>query len=156
MESLQKFWPLLVILAIGIVALVLIGLEPGSGGGSGAKEGDVVTLDSGLKYEELKIGEGREAKNGDNVSLLYTGRLAGTDTVFDSSDRHGNRPYTFVLGTGNAIKGWHEGIPGMRVGGKRKLMIPSKLGYGKGGTPDGAIPPDADLEFDVELVKIGR
>src|SRR5262249_29801176 len=128
MESIQKFWPLFVLLGIGVVALALIGLDSGKDGKTSDKEwegADVVTLDSGLKYKEEKEGEGEEAVNGDEVSVVYTGRLASNKKEFDSSEKHGGQPYVFVLGTGNAIKGWHEGIAGMKLGGKRKLMIPS-------------------------------
>jgi FKBP-type peptidyl-prolyl cis-trans isomerase len=154
MASLQKFWPLFVLLGVGVVALVLIGLDSGKGSG-GAKEGDVVTTDSGLKYEEVKIGEGDEAKAGDKVSVLYTGRFADSGEVFDASERHGGKPHVFQIGYGQVIPGWDEGVAGMRKGGKRKLMIPAKLGYGERGFPPN-IPPNADLEFDVELVKIQK
>jgi FKBP-type peptidyl-prolyl cis-trans isomerase len=156
MESLQKFWPLFVLLGIGVVALALIGLDSGKGaGGSSAKKGDVVTTASGLTYEEVEIGEGEEAKAGDTVSVLYTGRFADSGEVFDSSEKHGGRPHVFPLGYSKVIKGWDEGVAGMRKGGKRKLMIPAKLGYGERGFPPD-IPPNADLEFDVELVKIQK
>jgi FKBP-type peptidyl-prolyl cis-trans isomerase len=152
MESLQKFWPLIAIFAVGIVVLALLGLDSSSGGG---KPGEVVTTPSGLTYEEVAIGTGPEAKKGDQVSVLYTGRLVDTQEVFDASSKHGGEPIAFQLGTGRVIKGWDEGIAGMKVGGKRKLTIPAKLGYGSRGSPP-SIPPDADLEFDVELVKIGK
>jgi peptidylprolyl isomerase len=156
MESLQKFWPLFVLLGIGVVALVLIGLDAGGDGKAVGKEWEgknVATLDSGLKYIEQEEGEGEEAKNGDEVSVRYTGRLADSKIEFDSSEKPGGEPYVFRLGTGNAIQGWHEGIAGMKVGGKRKLLIPPKLAYGAEGRPP-VIPANATLEFDVELVKI--
>ena len=115
------------------------------------KKGKIVTTDSGLKYEELKVGTGAEAKKGDTVSVHYTGWLKD-GTKFDSSvDR--NEPFEFKLGDGKVIKGWDEGVVGIQVGGKRKLTIPAALAYGKRGA-GGAIPPDAELTFDVELLGI--
>ena len=112
----------------------------------------MTTTSSGLKYEDLQPGTGTEAKAGDTVQVHYTGWL--TDgTQFDSShDR--NSPFTFKLGAGRVIKGWDEGVAGMRVGGKRKLTIPPDLGYGARGA-GGVIPPNAELIFEVELLKIG-
>ena len=116
------------------------------------KEEKVITTKSGLKYVELKEGTGDEAKAGQKVEVHYTGWLKD-GTKFDSSkDR--NRPFKFPLGAGRVIKGWDEGVAGMKVGGKRKLIIPPELGYGKRGTPDGTIPPDAELTFEVELLGI--
>jgi FKBP-type peptidyl-prolyl cis-trans isomerase len=106
---------------------------------------------AGLVKEDEKVGTGPEAKAGDHVVVHYTGRL--TDgTKFDSSlDR--NEPFDFTLGAGQVIKGWDQGVAGMKKGGKRKLTIPSDLGYGKTGSPP-KIPPDATLVFDVELLEI--
>ena len=114
------------------------------------KEEKVITTNSGLKYVELKEGTGTATKAGDTVDVHYTGWLKD-GKKFDSSV--GKAPFTFKLGAGNVIKGWDEGVQGMKVGGKRKLIIPSELGYGKNGYP-GAIPPDAELTFEVELLKI--
>lgn len=107
--------------------------------------------DSGLKYEELVEGDGATAAPGQQVVVHYTGWL--TDgTKFDSSvDR--NDPFEFALGRGMVIRGWDEGVEGMRVGGKRKLTIPPELGYGAQGA-GGVIPPNAVLVFDVELIDI--
>jgi FKBP-type peptidyl-prolyl cis-trans isomerase len=114
------------------------------------KDEKVIKTDSGLEYVELKKGDGKEAKKGNTVEVHYTGWL--TDgTKFDSSlDR--KKPIEFEIGTKGIIAGWNEGITGMKVGGKRKLIIPSKLAYGKKGR--GEIPPDADLIFEVELLKV--
>ena len=113
----------------------------------------MITTDSGLKYQDLKEGSGEKAKKGDTLEVHYTGWLAKDKTKFDSShDR--NEPFEFKLGAGDVIKGWDEGVAGMKVGGKRKLMIPAKLGYGARGAGGGLIPPDADLIFEVELLKI--
>jgi len=112
-------------------------------------KGKVVTTDSGLMYVDLKVGEGNMPKKTDKVSVHYTGWL--TDgTKFDSSVDRGT-PYDVTL-TGGVIQGWLEGIPTMKVGGKRKLIIPSDLAYGKSGRP--SIPPNATLIFDVELLEI--
>lgn len=110
-----------------------------------------ITTDSGLQIEELTIGEGAEAETGKTVSVHYTGWL--TDgTKFDSSvDR--NDPFEFRLGAGMVIKGWDEGVAGMKIGGKRKLTIPAELGYGAYGA-GGVIPPNATLVFDVELLDV--
>lgn len=115
------------------------------------KEEKVITTKSGLKYIDLKEGTGTAAKAGDTVEVHYTGWLKD-GKKFDSSKDAG-KPFPFKLGAGEVIKGWDEGVAGMKVGGQRKLIIPSDLAYGKKGFP-GAIPPDAELTFEVELLKI--
>lgn len=116
------------------------------------KASKVVTMDDGLKYEILKKGHGATAKAGQTVTVNYTGRL--TDgTVFDSSLNPGRQPFEFNLGTHQVIQGWDEGVAGMKIGEKRKLTIPSALGYGAAGA-GGVIPPNATLIFDVELLKV--
>jgi peptidylprolyl isomerase len=115
----------------------------------------VVTSPSGLKYEDHKAGTGAEAVKGKTVSVHYTGWLdekGAKGKKFDSSRDRGV-PIEFALGMGKVIPGWEEGIAGMKVGGTRTLLIPSKLGYGARGA-GGAIPPNADLIFDVELVGV--
>ena len=104
-----------------------------------------------LKIEDLKVGDGAEAKAGQTVTVHYVGTL--TDgTKFDAStDR--NEPFTFKLGAGQVIKGWDEGVAGMKVGGKRRLTIPPSMGYGARGA-GGVIPPNATLMFDVELLGV--
>jgi FKBP-type peptidyl-prolyl cis-trans isomerase len=110
---------------------------------------------SGLKYEDTVIGDGATASHGQKVIVNYSGFLSAAGSKgskFDSSfDR--NEPFTFTLGIGQVIRGWDEGVAGMKVGGKRTLIIPAELGYGVRGVP-GAIPGNAELIFDVELVGI--
>ncbi len=116
-----------------------------------APEPELVTTASGLKYQELKVGSGQEARSGRLVEVHYTGWLED-GKKFDSSRDRG-RPFSFSLGAGKVIKGWDEGVVGMRVGGKRKLIIPPQLGYGERGA-GGVIPPNATLIFEVELTGI--
>jgi FKBP-type peptidyl-prolyl cis-trans isomerase len=115
---------------------------------AGAK-GNEVTTASGLQYIDLVIGTGATAEAGQTVTVHYTGWLEN-GKKFDSSVDRG-QPFSFPLGAGRVIKGWDEGVKGMKVGGKRKLTIPSKLGYGAQGA-GGVIPPHATLIFDVELL----
>jgi len=107
--------------------------------------------DNELKFEVLVEGSGDSAQSGQTVEVHYTGWLED-GTKFDSSvDRH--QPFSFVLGVGHVIKGWDEGVKGMLIGEKRKLTIPSEMGYGAQGA-GGVIPPNATLIFDVELLAI--
>jgi len=107
--------------------------------------------DSELKLEDLVVGTGPEAKGGDRVSVHYTGWLVD-GTKFDSS-RDRNQPFQFVLGQGRVIQGWDKGVVGMKVGGKRKLVIPPQMAYGERGA-GGIIPPNAVLTFEVELLEL--
>lgn len=102
-----------------------------------------------LKITDLVLGSGEEAAAGKTVTVNYVGRLI-TGAQFDSS--YGRSPFSFTLGSGQVIKGWDMGLTGMRVGGKRELVIPSYLGYGD--TGQGPIPPNATLVFDVELLNV--
>jgi FKBP-type peptidyl-prolyl cis-trans isomerase len=105
-----------------------------------------------LEINELVVGSGTEATSGKTVEVHYTGWLTN-GTKFDSSVDRG-RPFSFRLGGGQVIKGWDQGVAGMKVGGKRKLTIPPDLGYGSRGA-GGVIPPNATLVFEVELLKVG-
>ena len=114
------------------------------------------TTDSGLQYEDTTVGEGAEAKAGQHVTVHYTGWLRNDDgsigAKFDSSkDR--NDPFQFSLGAGQVIRGWDEGVQGMKIGGSRRLTIPASLGYGARGA-GGVIPPNATLIFDVDLLAV--
>ena len=112
---------------------------------------NAVTTPSGLQYTDSAEGDGDAAEAGNRVSVHYTGWL--TDgTKFDSSLDH-NQPFAFNLGAGQVIAGWDEGVCGMKAGGKRKLTIPSDLGYGAAGAGS-VIPPDATLVFEVELLEV--
>jgi FKBP-type peptidyl-prolyl cis-trans isomerase FkpA len=115
-----------------------------------------ITTDSGLQYDDVIVGDGAEAQAGNNVVVHYTGWLRNDDgsagAKFDSSkDR--NDPFEFPLGAGRVIQGWDEGVQGMKIGGKRQLIIPAALGYGARGA-GGVIPPNATLIFDVELLGV--
>ena len=111
------------------------------------------TTASGLQFEDTVVGSGAEAKPGSNVTVHYTGWLyenGAQGAKFDSSkDR--DEPFIFPLAGGMVIKGWDEGVQGMKVGGQRTLIIPASLGYGARGA-GGVIPPNATLKFDVELL----
>jgi FKBP-type peptidyl-prolyl cis-trans isomerase len=137
----------------GIVRLALLavmGLTMGYAATS-AQETKLTKTDSGLQYQELKEGAGQAAKKGDTVEVHYTGWLT-SGKKFDSSVDRG-QPFTFKLGEGMVIKGWDEGVQGIKVGGKRKLIIPPQLGYGERGAGRD-IPPNSTLIFEVELLKV--
>jgi FKBP-type peptidyl-prolyl cis-trans isomerase FkpA len=113
------------------------------------------TTPSGLQYEDTAVGSGAEAKPGQQVQVHYTGWLYDNEqqgAKFDSS-RDRNDPFAFSLGAGMVIKGWDEGVAGMKIGGRRTLIIPPQLGYGARGA-GGVIPPNATLKFDVELLEV--
>ena len=110
------------------------------------------SMPDGLQYWDIKVGEGPAAVQGKPVQVHYTGWLTN-GKKFDSSVDRG-QPFTFTLGAGQVIKGWDEGVAGMKVGGKRQLKIPPALGYGAQGA--GPIPPNSILIFDVELLGISR
>jgi FKBP-type peptidyl-prolyl cis-trans isomerase len=111
----------------------------------------MATTTSGLSYTDETVGSGKEAKAGNTVDVHYTGWLKD-GTKFDSSKDRGT-PFSFQLGAGRVIKGWDEGIAGMKEGGRRRLVIPADLAYGARGA-GGLIPPNAELTFEVELLKV--
>jgi FKBP-type peptidyl-prolyl cis-trans isomerase len=113
--------------------------------------GDGVKTDSGLIYWDIRVGNGAEAKEGSHVRVHYTGWLT-SGKKFDSSVDAG-KPFDFTIGNGEVIKGWEQGVAGMKVGGKRQLRIPPALGYGVEGYP-GVIPANATLIFDVQLLNV--
>jgi FKBP-type peptidyl-prolyl cis-trans isomerase FkpA len=110
-----------------------------------------VTTSSGLQYEDITVGQGAAAAAGQTVTVHYTGWLTNGKKFDSSKDR--NDPFQFHLGGGEVIRGWDEGVQGMQVGGVRKLTIPPELGYGARGA-GGAIPPNATLVFEVELLAV--
>ena len=114
--------------------------------------GDGVKSPDGLAYWDIRVGNGEVAKEGSHVRVHYTGWLTNGNK-FDSSVDAG-KPFDFTIGNGEVIKGWEEGVAGMKVGGKRQLRIPPALGYGAEGTPGGPIPPNATLIFDVQLLGV--
>ena len=111
----------------------------------------MITTKSGLKYQDLKVGNGASPKAGDLAVVNYTGWLKD-GTIFDSTK--GKQPFSFKIGKGEVIKGWDEGVATMKVGGIRKLIIPPDLAYGPDGTPGGPIPQFATLTFEIELIDI--
>jgi peptidylprolyl isomerase len=141
-------------LAGAAVALAILAVSAPVGR-SNAADNQVTEMPDGLKYTDTKIGDGATAKAGNKVTVNYTGWLnenGAKGKKFDSSlDR--NQPFQFTLGAHQVIAGWDEGVAGMKVGGKRTLIIPPELGYGARGA-GGAIPPNATLIFDVDLLQV--
>ena len=133
---------------------ILAALTPA--GRSDAADNQVTEMPNGLKYTDVKVGDGATAKAGNKVSVNYTGWLydnGAKGKKFDSSLDRG-QPFQFTLGAHQVIAGWDEGVAGMKVGGKRTLIIPPELGYGARGAGGGAIPPNATLIFDVDLLQV--
>lgn len=141
------------LLALALVAATAACAAPKKDGPTKVAMDKFKTTKSGLKYAVLKPGAGAVAKAGDHVHVHYTGWLQSNGKKFDSSHDRGT-PIDFDLGAGNVIKGWDEGVAGMKINEQRQLVIPPALGYGERGA-GGVIPPGATLVFDVELVKIG-
>jgi FKBP-type peptidyl-prolyl cis-trans isomerase len=139
----------------GAVAALAIIAAFAPAGRSDAADNQVIEMPDGLKYIDTKTGDGATARSGNKVSVQYTGWLSDNGAKgkkFDSSVDRG-QPFQFTLGAHQVIAGWDEGVAGMKVGGKRTLTIPPELGYGARGFA-GAIPPNATLIFDVELLQV--
>jgi FKBP-type peptidyl-prolyl cis-trans isomerase FkpA len=149
-QKMTKVIVLVVIGAMAVAAVLFIAL--GSGGSGSSSRTEEVSTPSGLRYIDEVVGTGESPKQGQNVTVHYTGTLEN-GTKFDSSVDRG-QPYTFPIGTGVVVKGWDEGIMTMKVGGKRRLIIPPSLGYGAPGRPP-KIPPNSTLLFEVELLGVG-
>jgi len=150
----------------GVLAVVVVAILVGRGGGSSGGTTSVadtgpkptVTVPKGpapdrLVSRDIKVGDGAEAKTGDQVSVQYVGVLYDTGKQFDSSWDRG-QPFDFQLGSGQVIPGWDQGVPGMKVGGRRELVIPPNLAYGAQGQPP-TIPANATLVFVIDLVSVG-
>lgn len=136
-----------IVVVLALTAAAIAYLISHRAGGTGPE----VTTASGLKYTDIAEGTGATPKKGQTVTVHYTGTLEN-GTKFDSSYDHG-KPADFRLGVGAVIPGWDEGLMSMKVGGKRKLVIPSALGYGRNGRPP-SIPGNSTLIFDVELLGV--
>lgn len=139
-----------VVIAAVAVAAVLFIIFRGGGSSTPAPGGEVTTA-SGLKYADEVVGTGDSPKTGQNVTVHYTGTLEN-GTKFDSSVDRG-QPSSFRIGVGSVIQGWDEGVMTMKVGGKRRLIIPGTLAYGAAGRPP-TIPPNATLIFEIELLGV--
>ncbi len=139
-----------IVTAVFMAALLAV---PAFAAQEAKKDVKTVTTASGLKYVDVVVGKGASPTAGKMVKVHYTGTLENGKKFDSSVDR--NEPFSFTIGVGQVIKGWDEGVMTMKVGGKRKLIIPSKLGYGAQGA-GGAIPPNATLLFDVELLDVSK
>ncbi len=144
----------LVVVLVVIVVALIITLSGSKNTNNQANQNQMTNTNSNdnLQVTDEVMGTGTEAVAGDLVTVNYVGTLAN-GTVFDASASHGNQGFTFLLGAGQVIKGWDEGVAGMKVGGKRKLVIPSDLAYGSNGIP-GVIPPNSTLIFEVGLLSV--
>jgi peptidylprolyl isomerase len=160
-RSLQKLQVLLIVVAVGAVASAVWAASPTPTSAPAgavktpakAAEPKLITTKSGLKYADLEVGTGTEVKTGMLVLVDYEGRLANGEKFDSSYDRR--EPFSFKIGASQVIQGWEEGVTGMKVGGKRKLVIPPDLGYGEAGAPP-RIPPNATLTFEVKVLKVSN
>ena len=140
---------------VGVASLAIIGLIIGGvvvlGRPSVTAAPEAKTATTKFISKDLTVGDGAEAKEGSSITVKYTGKL-DDGTVFDSTEKQGGTPATFTLAKGSLIDGWVKGIPGMKVGGKRTLVIPPELGYGD--KANGSIPASSTLTFDIELIDV--
>ncbi len=134
-----------------VIMICLLGMACSREASDEASSSGLVTTSSGLQYQDITVGKGASPSVGRTVVVHYTGTLEN-GRKFDSS-RDRNEPFSFQIGVGQVIKGWDEGVMSMKAGGRRKLVIPSALGYGSRGA-GGVIPPNATLIFDVELLDV--
>lgn len=149
----KRFWMVaLAAVTVGCVAVGPLAAQKAPKAPTKVAASKFKKLPGGLKYAVLKPGKGKVAQHGD-VEVHYTGWLQSSGKKFDSSLDRGE-PFKFGLGHGAVIKGWDQGVKGMKEGEKRQLVVPPALGYGPGGTPDGTIPPNATLIFEVALLKV--
>ena len=145
----QRFIPLVLAAAV----LTMTPAQAQDNNSSPTKvEGEPTKTASGLEYWDINVGTGDTATKGQQVRVDYTGWLVNGQKFDSSVDR--GKPFVFPLGAGRVIKGWDEGVAGMKVGGKRQLRIPPDLGYGASGAGGGLIPPNATLIFDVDLLGV--
>ena len=152
---------LYVLVSLGLAALIWRAIQKmSSGGASRIKSREparVIRSESkrpGLQSDILKEGSGPKAKNGDTLTVHYTAFLPTGENVDSSHDRRG--PVTFKLGAGKMINGWEVALVGAQAGEVRKVVVPSNLAYGKKGSPSGKVPPDTDVTFDIELLKVSQ
>jgi FKBP-type peptidyl-prolyl cis-trans isomerase len=143
-----------------LISFAVLGLASGCGNSNKSVtssptkvSGPATTTSSGLQYWDIVVGTGATAVRGSEVKVHYTGWLTNGEKFDSSRDR--GEPFAFRLGAGQVIKGWDEGVVGMKIGGKRQLRIPPELGYGANGA-GGVIPPNATLIFDVELLEVSQ
>jgi FKBP-type peptidyl-prolyl cis-trans isomerase len=146
----MKYGLLALLVLVVVAAFALAQTKAPAATGPTKVTGDGTKTSTGLQYWDIKVGTGRTADRGNTVKVHYTGWLTN-GKKFDSSV--GGQPFQFRIGAHQVIAGWEEGVTGMKVGGKRQLRIPPNLAYGKDGYP-GAIPPNATLVFDIELLRV--
>jgi peptidylprolyl isomerase len=143
---------IITLLVFAAVGVMIAGADGNDKKKEDSKKEEVITTKSGLKYVDQKVGDGKVAKAGDTVSVHYTGTLTNGKKFDSSLDR--KEPFEFKLGAGMVIKGWDEGVAGMKEGGKRKLIIPPDLAYGNREVGKGLIPANSTLIFEVELLRV--
>jgi FKBP-type peptidyl-prolyl cis-trans isomerase len=154
MDKNQRIFVIAVLIIIAAAGIIIFSTNKGQNNKETNNQNQMKNeiLADGLQIIDEVVGTGAEAKNGDTVSVNYVGTLTDGKKFDSSYDR--NQSFSFVLGAGKVIKGWDEGVAGMRVGGKRKLVIPPALAYGSQDIGNGLIPPNSTLVFEVELLEV--